>query len=181
MEFLQTELNGVILIKPDVFRDNRGFFLESYSREKFQHAGIDTDFIQDNHSRSVKRGVIRGLHFQAPPAAQSKLVRVTKGAVMDIVVDLREQSPTFGKWSSFELTEENFNILFVPKGFAHGFCTLTENCELQYKVDYPYAPSLDRGIKWNDPELKIDWPVKDPVLSDKDASLPSFRETEICF
>ncbi|MFP4164696.1 MAG: dTDP-4-dehydrorhamnose 3,5-epimerase [Chitinispirillaceae bacterium] len=176
MEFTRTDLDGVFLIKPKVFNDTRGFFLESYSTEKFKDAGIECAFVQDNHSRSNQKGVVRGLHFQKPPYAQSKLVRVTRGAVWDVVVDLRKSSPTFGKWRGFELSERNFHMLFVPRGFAHGFCTLEPDSEMQYKVDNLYAPDYDAGIIWDAPELAISWPVNNPVLSDKDAKLPSFKQ-----
>lgn len=175
MEFLQTDFEGVFLIKPKVFNDTRGFFLESYSRKKFEDAGISCTFVQDNHSRSTQKGVVRGLHFQTPPAAQSKLVRVTRGAVWDVIVDLRKESPTFGQWRGFELSEKNFHVLFVPAGFAHGFCTLEADTEMQYKVDSLYSPTHDAGIIWNDPDLSITWPVQEPILSDKDAKLPLLK------
>jgi dTDP-4-dehydrorhamnose 3,5-epimerase len=176
MEIYKNEIEGLLLIKPDVFVDNRGFFLESYSQKKFMDAGIDCNFIQDNHSKSEQAGVIRGLHFQKPPFAQSKLVRVTRGAVLDVAVDLRKNSPTYGMWKSFELTEKNYLMVFVPQGFAHGFCTLCPGTEVQYKVDNLYAPQYDSGIRWDDPTLKISWPVNNPVLSQKDASLSFLKE-----
>lgn len=181
MEFTKTELQGVILIQPKVFKDNRGFFLESFSSKAFVEAGIDCTFVQDNHSKSVQTGVLRGLHFQLPPYAQSKLVRVIKGAILDVVIDIRKISPTFGQWRSFELTEDNFSILFVPAGFAHGFCTLKPNTEVQYKVDSLYAPGAENGIRWNDPTLNINWPVKEPILSAKDAILPFFKDLDSPF
>lgn len=181
MEFTKTELQGVILIQPKVFKDNRGFFLESFSSKAFVEAGIDCTFVQDNHSKSVQTGVLRGLHFQLPPYAQSKLVRVIKGAILDVVIDIRKLSPTFGQWRSFELTEDNFSILFVPAGFAHGFCTLKPNTEVQYKVDSLYAPGAENGIRWNDPTLNINWPVKEPILSAKDAILPFFKDLDSPF
>jgi dTDP-4-dehydrorhamnose 3,5-epimerase len=176
MEFETTTLQDVQLIKPRVFSDNRGFFLESYSQPRFIEAGIVDPFIQDNHSRSTQRGVIRGLHFQVPPMSQSKLVRVTRGSVYDVILDLRRASPTFGKWEGFELSERNFYILYVPKGFAHGFCTLEPDTEVQYKVDVVYSPAHETGIRWNDPDLAIGWPVSGPVLSGKDSILPPFSE-----
>jgi len=174
VEFKETELCGLYVIKPDVFEDHRGFFVESYSQLKFKNAGIETVFVQDNHSRSVESGVLRGLHFQKPPYAQSKLLRVIRGAVYDVVVDLRKGSPTFGQWRGFELTEKNFLMLYVPKGFAHGFCTLQPGTEVQYKVDAFYTPESESGVIWNDPYLNINWPVKEPILSKKDALLPVF-------
>jgi dTDP-4-dehydrorhamnose 3,5-epimerase len=181
MEFLNNELDGICLIKPDVFEDNRGFFLESYSKIKFMGAGIDVEFVQDNHSRSEDSGVLRGLHFQKPPFAQSKLVRVVRGSIFDVVVDLRKKSPTFGMWRGFELTDKNRMLLFVPKGFAHGFCTLVPGTEVQYKVDEFYAPAHDAGIRWDDPKLKITWPVEKPVLSSKDSVLPFLDEIDSPF
>lgn len=176
MEFEKTNLEGAFLIKPQVFQDNRGFFLESYSKKKFEEKGIAADFIQDNHSMSVQKGVLRGLHFQKPPFSQAKLVRVTKGKVYDAIVDLRKDSPTFGKWQGFELSAENFLILFVPRGFAHGFCTFEEGTEFMYKVDNDYAPDHDSGIIWNDPDLAINWPVSKPILSEKDQKLQSWKD-----
>jgi dTDP-4-dehydrorhamnose 3,5-epimerase len=147
--------------------------VEYYNHEAFANAGIDLPFVQDNHSRSQK-GVLRGLHFQRTHP-QGKLIRVVSGVVFDVTVDLRKGSPTFGKWRGFELSAVNFHILFVPEGFAHGFCTLEENSEVQYKVDNPYSPAHECGIRWNDPDLAIAWPHKEPVLSAKDLVLPFFR------
>ncbi len=176
MEFQKTTLKDAFLVKSQVFQDERGFFLENYSKQKFQAAGIEVDFVQDNHSLSVKKGVLRGLHFQKGSDAQAKLVRVTKGAVYDVIVDLRKDSPTFGKWEGFTLTAENFLMLFVPRGFAHGFCTLEENSEFQYKCDNFYVPQSEGGVIWNDPTLKIDWPVENPILSEKDQKNPTWKE-----
>lgn len=176
MEFIRTDFEGIVLVKPDVHADERGFLLESFTRDRYLKGGITADFMQDNHSRSVKKGVVRGLHFQVPPLAQNKLIRVTRGAIFDVVVDMRTSSLTFGKWLSFELSAGNFRQLFVPAGFAHGFCTLEENTEAQYKVDNPYSPVHERGIRWNDPDLAIVWPCKEPVLSVKDGDLPYFKD-----
>jgi dTDP-4-dehydrorhamnose 3,5-epimerase len=178
VRFIETELNGAYIIEPVVHKDHRGFFLESYSRKVFEDAGIRADFLQDNHSLSKQKGVIRGLHFQNPPHAQSKLIRVVKGSIYDVIVDLRKKSPTYGKWFPVEISADNFKMLFVPTGFAHGFCTLEENTEVIYKVDAFYAPDSDAGIRWNDPDLKISWPVTDPVISEKDKSLPFLRDIE---
>jgi dTDP-4-dehydrorhamnose 3,5-epimerase len=175
MQFIETSLKGAWLIKPKVFRDERGFFLESYSEKVFAENGIDAKFVQDNHSLSVKKGVLRGLHFQLPPNEQAKLVRVTRGKVLDVIVDIRKNSPTFGKWESFELTSENFEMLFIPRGFAHAFLTLEDNTEFMYKVDGFYAPESDSGIIWNDPDLNISWPIKEPILSEKDSKLQNFK------
>ena len=174
MNILPARLHGALIIEPRVSGDKRGFFLESYSRPLLREHGIDTEFIQDNHSRSEATGVLRGLHFQLPPMTQAKLVRVTQGSVMDVIVDLRKGSPTFGQWESFELSATNFRILFVPAGFAHGFCTTRPQTEVQYKVDAPYSPRHEAAIAWNDPDLAIPWPIQDPQLSDKDRTAPPF-------
>lgn len=176
MEFIKTKFDGAWLIKPKVFEDSRGFFLESYSRKTFTEKGIDADFVQDNHSLSVQKGVLRGLHFQNPPFTQAKLVRATKGAVFDVIVDIRKNSATYGQWEGYELTEKNFLMLYVPKGFLHGFCTLEDNTEFQYKCDNFYTPDSEGGVIWNDPTLKINWPVKDPILSEKDKLHPQFKD-----
>jgi dTDP-4-dehydrorhamnose 3,5-epimerase len=176
MEFIKTSLNGAYLIKPKVFRDERGFFLESYSEKVFVENGIDAKFVQDNHSLSVKKGVLRGIHFQLPPHDQSKLVRVTRGKVYDVIIDLRKNSETFGKWEGFELSGENFQMLFVPRGFGHAYCALEDNTEFMYKVDNFYASESDSGIIWSDQDLNIDWPIKEPILSEKDGKLQSFRD-----
>lgn len=175
MEFIRNDLEGIVLIKPDVHADQRGFLLESYSRDQYVKEGIAASFMQDNHSLSVKKGVVRGLHFQIPPAAQNKLIRVTRGAICDIVADLRKSSKTFGKWLGFDLSADNFRQLYIPAGFAHGFCTLEDNTEVQYKVDNPYSPAHDSGIRWNDPDLAIVWPVDVPILSVKDGNLPYLK------
>lgn len=175
MQFIKTKLEGVFLIKPQVFEDERGFFLESYSQKEFEKQGIDANFVQDNHSKSVKKGVLRGLHFQSPPYTQSKLLRVIKGSVYDVVLDLRKNSPTFGQWEGFTLSAENFDMLYVPKGFAHGFCTLEDDTEFLYKTDEFYVPESEGGIIWNDPDLKIDWPVENPILKERDKNWPEFK------
>lgn len=181
MEIIKTTLKDALLIKPQVFKDERGFFLESYSKKKFSEQGIDIDFVQDNHALSVSKGVLRGLHFQNPPHAQTKLVRVTRGRVYDVIVDLRKNSETFGKWEGIELSAENFLMLFVPKGFAHAYATLEDNTEFLYKVDEFYAPESDSGLIWNDPTLNINWPIKDPIVSEKDGKLPLFKDLESPF
>ena len=181
MEFQETNFKDAWLLKPKVFEDDRGFFVETYSQKWFQEKGIDITFIQDNHSKSTEKGVLRGLHFQLPPHAQTKLVRVTCGSVYDVIVDIRNGSETYGQWQGFELTARNFLILLIPKGFAHAFCTLEPNTEFCYKVDSYYAPESDSGILWNDPTLDIDWPIKDPVLSNKDLQLKSFGDFKTPF
>ncbi|MFR9710654.1 dTDP-4-dehydrorhamnose 3,5-epimerase [Paenibacillus sp. MB22_1] len=181
MKVTPLELEGLYLLEPIVHGDHRGYFMETYNEAILQRLGLQVRFVQDNHSLSKEKGVIRGLHYQLPPKAQTKLVRVLAGAIYDVVVDLRRQSPTFGKWIGIILSEENKRQLFVPKGFAHGFCTLTPNTQVFYKVDEFYAPEYDRGIRWDDPSLQIDWPVSDPVLSDKDRSHPDFKYAELGF
>ncbi|MHA7093092.1 dTDP-4-dehydrorhamnose 3,5-epimerase [Priestia megaterium] len=178
MNIIKTKFEDAILIEPKVFGDHRGFFTESYNKEMFQQNGIDMDFIQDNHSLSQQPGTLRGMHYQLNDRAQTKLVRVTRGAIYDVIVDIRKGSPTYGEWQGFILSADNKRQLLVPKGFAHGFCTIVENTEVQYKVDELYSPEHDRGIAWNDPALNIDWPFNNPVLSDKDTKHPTLAETD---
>lgn len=173
-EFKEVGLKGVKVIEPEVFEDGRGFFLETYVKEDFKEAGIDADFVQDNHSRSEK-GVLRGLHYQKGEHAQAKLVRCTKGKILDIAVDLRRDSETFGQHFSIELSKENRKMLYMPSGFAHGFLTLRDVAEVQYKVDNDYAPDKEAGIIWDDPHLHIEWPVDNPALSEKDRNWPSIQ------
>ncbi|WP_336784941.1 dTDP-4-dehydrorhamnose 3,5-epimerase [Paenibacillus sp. MMO-177] len=181
MNVMETRLPGVKLLEPPVYGDHRGFFTESYNEKTARENGILHAFVQDNHSLSVEAGVLRGMHYQLQPKAQTKLVRVTAGAIYDVIVDIRRGSPTFGQWQGFILSAANKRQLLVPQGFAHGFCTLVPNCEVQYKVDALYAAELDRGIAWNDPALGIDWPVTKPILSDKDAKHPVLAQAEINF
>lgn len=176
MDFIETPLAGAYVIEPRIFRDQRGFFAETYNRRVFEAQGMNYDFVQDNHSFSRERGVIRGLHFQRPPFTQAKLVRVVLGRVYDIIVDLRRNSVTHGQWFGLELSQSDMRMLLVPRGFAHGFCTLTEETVVLYRVDAFYAPQADSGIRWDDPDLAIPWPVEKPVLSDKDQRLPFLRE-----
>ena len=168
----------VVKITPKKHGDARGFFSETYKKAALAEAGILAEFVQDNHSRSTQRGVVRGLHFQAPPSAQGKLIRVVRGAIYDVAVDIRQGSPTFGQWVGAELSEDNWAQLWVPRGFAHGFCTLTELTEVVYKVDAPYDPATEGGVLWSDPGLAIDWPVAGPdaLLSPKDRDLPELAD-----
>ncbi len=175
MQIETTTLPGVLVITPRVFPDPRGFFLESYNAEAWRKAGIETVFVQDNHSKST-RGTLRGLHFQLPPAAQVKVVRVVRGAVWDVAVDIRAGSPTFGQWVGVELTAENFRQVYVPTGFAHGFCVLSDEAEILYKTSAVYSPAHERGIAWNDPQLAVDWPVTEPLLSDRDRRAGSLAD-----
>jgi dTDP-4-dehydrorhamnose 3,5-epimerase len=175
----ELEIPEVKIITPRKFGDNRGFFSETYNRDRLADAGIDLEFVQDNHSFSAPVGTLRGLHFQIPPFAQDKLVRVVRGAIWDVAVDIRHGSPTFGRWVAREISAEAWNQILVPVGFAHGFCTIEPDTEVIYKVSAPYAPDHERGIMWNDPDLKITWPLdgRAPILSGKDAENPSFADT----
>lgn len=176
----ETKLQDVKLITPAVFGDNRGFFTESYSDRDFKAAGIDFDFIQDNHSLSTQAGVLRGLHFQRGKAAQTKLIRVATGAVLDVIVDLRKGSPTYKQWEGYILSESNHRQLLVPKGYAHGFVTLTDNVNFLYKCDNYYDAEADGGISFKTPELNIDWPIDldKAITSEKDANQPTLTEFE---
>ncbi len=176
MKVTKTKLDGVVILEPEVFGDNRGFFMESWSKRKMEAVGLHYDFVQDNHSSSTVKGTLRGLHFQKGQWCQAKLVRCTRGAVLDVAVDLRKASPTYKQWVGVELSEANKKQLLIPRGFAHGFVTLTNQVEFMYKADNYYAPEADGGIRWNDPELGVEWGVKDPILSGKDQINPFFKE-----
>ena len=182
MEVIKTALEGVVIIEPRVFKDSRGYFFESFSQREFEEKVCRTVFVQDNESRSVA-GVVRGLHFQKPPYTQAKLVRVIHGAVLDVAVDIRKGSPTFGKHVAVELTADNHRQLFVPRGFAHGFAVLSDEAVFQYKCDNYYAPQSEGAIAWNDPALGIDWrvPESDRILSEKDSNHPLLKDAEIVF
>ena len=177
MRFLATSLPGVILIEADVFGDERGFFLETYRQEEFAAAGIDLPFVQDNHSGSV-RGVLRGLHYQEP-FAQGKLIRCAAGAVFDVAVDIRKGSPSFGRWFGTELSADNKVQMWVPPGFAHGFCVTSAWGEIVYKCTDVWRKEHDRAIAWNDPAIGIEWPIAEPLLSAKDAAAPRLREAAV--
>ena len=168
----------IMMVVPRRFADQRGYFVETYNAKSFAEIGIDAVFVQDNESLSARKGTIRGLHFQVPPMAQAKLVRVLKGSIMDVVVDIRRGSPTYGKWCSVTLTAARGEQLYIPRGFAHGFCTLETDTQVAYKVDDYYAPEYDTGILWNDPEIGIAWPVDAAaaILSQKDRGLPPLRD-----
>jgi dTDP-4-dehydrorhamnose 3,5-epimerase len=172
VQVVEGKLAGIKIIRPKIFGDDRGFFLESYNAVTFASAGIDTAFVQDNHSRSVK-GTLRGVHYQSQPG-QAKLVRVTLGRIWDVQVDIRPDSPTFGKWAALELDDKSREQLFVPVGFAHGFCVLSEYAEVEYKVSAPYDPKTECAISYADPELAIEWPITQPLLSARDQQAESF-------
>ena len=175
-EFIPQKIKDVILVKPKVFGDNRGFFLESYKKSDFYNNGICVEFNQDNHSKSTK-GVLRGLHYQEKPYGQAKLVRCSKGRIYDVAVDIRPDSQTFGQYVKVELSEENKQMLFIPEGFAHGFVVLSDEAELLYKASGEYAPHADRGIIWNDKDINIDWDINfEPILSEKDSKQPTLKE-----
>lgn len=175
MEIIKTPLEGLLIIKPDVFEDERGYFFESFNSEKFLQAGLDLKFVQDNESKS-KKGVLRGLHFQAPPFAQGKLVRVLRGSVLDVAVDIRKNSPTLGKWESIVLSGTNKLMYWIPEGFAHGFVTLEDNTIFFYKCTKVYNKTSEGSILWCDEDLKIDWGIEDPVISDKDKVSQRFKD-----
>lgn len=176
MKFEKTKLDGVVIITPDVFGDHRGFFMESWSERKMEEAGLHYNFVQDNHSMSSIRGTLRGIHFQKGDKAQAKLVRCVRGAVLDVAVDLRHASPTYKQWVAVELSAENKKQLLIPRGFGHGFVTLTDEVEFLYKADNYYAPEADGGIRWNDPEIAVDWGVEKPILSAKDEKNPFLKD-----
>lgn len=178
MKIIETEIQGLFIIEPDVYGDNRGYFFESFNKRRFEEqTGISVDFVQDNESRSTY-GVVRGLHFQRPPHAQAKLVRVVSGRVLDVAVDLREGSPTYGRHVAVELSGENHRQVFIPKGFAHGFSVLSEEAVFQYKCDDYYAPETEGAVAWDDPDIAIDWriPADDMILSEKDKEHPRLSE-----
>lgn len=180
MKITNTIFEDAFIIEPTVFGDHRGWFMETYSMKKIEEA-TKTEFIQDNHSYSAKKGVIRGLHFQNNPMAQTKLIRCTRGKIYDVIVDLRRESKTYLKWIKVELSEENKKQLLIPKGFAHGFVTLTDDVEVQYKVDNYYSKECDRSVRWNDPLFGIDWGIEDPQLSDKDLNAPFYKDSDVNF
>lgn len=182
MKVEKTIIEGVYIVTPKTFGDNRGWFMESYSEKAFIEAGIGKiNFVQDNHSFNAQKGTLRGLHFQLNPKAQAKLVRVISGAMIDVVVDIRKGSPTYKKWISVELSAENKKQIYMPRGMAHGYVTLTDNVEVHYKEDNLYAPQTESGIIYNDPELNINWGVNNPILSEKDKKMPLFKDSIINF
>lgn len=177
MNYIKTDIDGPVIIEPKVFGDERGYFFESFRADEFRREVADIEFIQDNESLSARRGVLRGLHFQKGDAAQAKLVRVVKGRVQDVAVDIREGSPTFGKWVSVELSGENHRMIYIPRGFAHGFAVLEDNTIFQYKCDNYYAPAAEDAIRWNDPTIGVEWMLApdEIILSAKDAAAPFLK------
>ena len=176
MNFKPLKLAGSYEIQLEPHRDERGYFMRTFDRDIFRAHGLDAVWVQENQSMSLQRGTLRGLHFQRPPYAETKLVRALAGSVLDAFVDLRADSPTFGQWDAVELVAEQFNLVYIPKGFAHGFCSLTDNAIVAYHVDACYAPAAEGGIRWDDPALKILWPVAAPFVSKKDLALPTMNE-----
>ncbi|KYK37953.1 MAG: dTDP-4-dehydrorhamnose 3,5-epimerase [Theionarchaea archaeon DG-70] len=176
MEIRQGKISGIFEIILSPIEDDRGFFIRVYDKNFFSKYNLDRDWVHENHSLSIKKDTVRGLHFQFPPYIQTKLVRCIKGTMLDVWVDLRKDSPTFGRWDSVILSEDNKKMIYIPGGFAHGFCTLVDNCEVLYKTDNIYYPDAEGGIMWNDTTINIDWPTKKPILSKKDSNLPTFTK-----
>lgn len=176
MKFKELDIDGLFEIKLEHYVDERGFFMRTYDIDEFKKHGLQREWVQENHSLSKREGIIRGLHFQIEPFSETKLVRCIRGEIFDVAVDLRKRSKTFGKWKGIILSEENKMMFFIPRGFAHGFCTLSEISEVMYKVDNYYSPEHERGLIWNDPDLNIDWPVYDPILSAKDMNNLTIKE-----
>lgn len=181
MKVVSTDIEDLFIIEPQVFGDNRGWFMESWSQKKMEEAGLFYKFVQDNHSFSAVKGTLRGLHFQKGSSSQAKLVRCVRGAVFDVAVDLRKNSKTYKKWVGCILSEENKKQFLIPRGFAHGFLTLTDNVEFVYKADNYYDPQADRNIIWNDEEINVDWGIENPILSEKDKKAPKLSESDVDF
>lgn len=181
MKVVSTDIEDLFIIEPQVFGDNRGWFMESWSQKKMEEVGLFYNFVQDNHSFSAIKGTLRGLHFQKGSSSQAKLVRCVKGAVFDVAVDLRKNSKTYKKWVGCILSEENKKQFLIPRGFAHGFLTLTDNVEFVYKADNYYDPQADRNIIWNDEEINVDWGIENPILSEKDKKAPKLSESDVDF
>ncbi len=180
MKIEKTELQDALIIEPDVFGDARGWFMETYSKTKLSEV-LNMEFVQDNQSYSSQKGILRGLHCQTNPHCQSKLIRCTRGEIIDVIVDIRKGSPTYKKWIKVSLSADNKKQLFIPKGFLHGFVTVTDDVEVQYKVDDYYSKECDRSVKFNDPEFAVEWGIEDPILSDKDKNAPLYRDSDCIF
>ena len=181
MNLIKTGIEGLFILEPKVFGDNRGWFYESYSKRTLEELGITTEFVQDNRSYSSQKGTLRGLHCQINPDAQAKLLTCTRGKIFDVAVDIREGSPTYLKWVGVELSEDNKKQFFIPKGFLHGFATLTDDVEVLYKTDSFYSPQNDRSVCYSDPDIGVEWPVEIPVVSHKDAAAPLLKNSDIHF
>ncbi len=181
MKKRETGIEGLVVLEPDCFGDHRGWFMETYSKPKFEELGISCEFVQDNQSFSAQKGTLRGLHFQIEPMGQSKLLRCTRGKILDVAVDIRKSSPTYKKWYSIELSAENKLQFFMPRGMAHGFVTLSDDVEVQYKVDRVYSPECDRSIRFDDPQIGVDWGIKEPILSEKDLKAPLLADSDANF
>lgn len=181
MKAVKTDVEGALIIEPDVFGDNRGWFMESYSKKKLADLGIDIDFVQDNRSFSAQKGTLRGLHCQVNPTAQSKLLTCIRGEIMDVAVDIRKGSPTYMKWTSVILSGDNKKFFFIPKGCLHGFVTLTDDVEVMYKVDEFYCAQDDRSVRFDDPAFAVDWGIENPILSQKDLSAPLLKDSDVEF
>ena len=181
MNVIETKLPGVVIVEPQVFGDHRGWFMESWSQKTMEAHGLNYDFVQDNQSYTARKGTLRGIHFQQYPMAQTKLVRVTRGAVMDVAVDLRKDSPTYRQWVAVELSAENRKQLLIPQGFGHAFLTLTDDVEFVYKCDNFYSKEHDRNIRFDDPELGVEWGIAGPILSEKDAAAPFLKDSDCNF
>jgi dTDP-4-dehydrorhamnose 3,5-epimerase len=181
MNVIETKLPGVVIVEPQVFGDHRGWFMESWSQKTMADNGLNVNFVQDNQSYTARKGTLRGIHFQQYPMAQTKLVRVTRGAVMDVAVDLRKDSPTYRQWVAVELSAENRKQLLIPQGFGHAFLTLTDDVEFVYKCDNFYSKEHDRNIRFDDPELGVEWGIADPILSEKDAAAPFLKDSDCNF
>ncbi len=181
MKISKLEIDDVMVLEPKYFEDYRGYYSEVYSARTLRDLGIHDVFVQDNHSFTLKKGTIRGIHFQNDPTSQIKLVRCTRGRVLDFAVDLRKNSPTYKKWVSVELSETNHKQIWIPHGFGHAFITLEDNCEVLYKVTEFYSPADDRAIAWNDPEINLPWPIKDPIVSIKDINAPTLEKSDVNF
>ena len=179
MKITELELAGVKILEPRYFEDYRGYYTESYSARTLAELGINATFVQDNHSYTIKRGTLRGIHFQNNPKPQIKLVRCIRGRILDVVVDLRKDSPTFKKWLSVELSADNHKQIWIPSGFGHAFLTLEDHCEVQYKVTEFYYPEFDRAIAWNDPEINVEWGIKNPIISEKDTRAPKLKDSDV--
>jgi dTDP-4-dehydrorhamnose 3,5-epimerase len=175
------QMPDIVVIEPDVHPDERGFFFESFKESEFRAAGLETTYRQDGHSRNVGKGIVRGMHYQEPPAAQAKIVRCTVGACFDVVLDLRAKSPTYGKWAALELDAGSKRMLYVPEGFAHGYQTLTEVCEIQYRLGREFSAPHYKSVRWNDPAIGIRWPLPPPILSERDARAPLLSEVRRVF